>query len=155
MEIRAYLPEDCEQIAELFYQTVHTVNAKDYTQEQLNAWATGTVDLAQWNQSFLEHDTLVAVQDGKIIGFGDMDHTGYLDRLYIHKGHQRQGGATLLCDQLEARFSGNRISTHASITAKPFFAQRGYRVITKQRVERQGVLLVNYRMEKQKETVAV
>ena len=67
MEIRAYHPTDCEQIAQLFYETVHTINAKDYTQEQLDAWATGTVDMVLWNQSFLIHDTLVAVQDDKII----------------------------------------------------------------------------------------
>ena len=32
MIIREYKPEDCPQIAELFYNTVHTVNAKDYTE---------------------------------------------------------------------------------------------------------------------------
>ena len=45
MEIRKYMPCDCIHIAKLFYDTVHTINAKDYTKEQLNAWATGTVDL--------------------------------------------------------------------------------------------------------------
>ena len=111
MEIRAYHPTDCEQIAQLFYETVHTINAKDYTQEQLDAWATGTVDMVLWNQSFLIHDTLVAVQDDKIIGFGDMDQTGYFDRLYVHKDYQRQGIATLLCNQLEKRYQvGEKIS---------------------------------------------
>ena len=33
MIIRKYLPEDCKQLSELFYQTVHSVNAKDYTDE--------------------------------------------------------------------------------------------------------------------------
>ncbi len=45
LSIRAYCPDDCEKLAELFYQTVHTVNARDYTKEQLDVWATGTVDL--------------------------------------------------------------------------------------------------------------
>ena len=39
-------------MAELFYDTVHTLNAKDYTQEQLDAWATGEVELEAWNKSF-------------------------------------------------------------------------------------------------------
>ncbi len=34
----------------LAYNTVHTVNAKDYTKEQLDVWATGIVDLEKWNQ---------------------------------------------------------------------------------------------------------
>lgn len=37
MEIRAYRREDIKEIAELFYNTVHTVNAADYTEEQLDA----------------------------------------------------------------------------------------------------------------------
>ena len=38
MQLREYQPSDCAQMAELFYQTVHSVNAKDYTKEQLDAW---------------------------------------------------------------------------------------------------------------------
>lgn len=51
MIIRKYRPSDCEHLAELFYQTVHAVNAKDYTKELLEVWATGCVDLEKWNQS--------------------------------------------------------------------------------------------------------
>ena len=32
MIIRNYQPSDCKELSELFYRTVHTVNAKDYTQ---------------------------------------------------------------------------------------------------------------------------
>lgn len=54
MVIREYQPLDCEILAELFYNTVHTVNAKDYTKEQLDVWA---------------------------IGIGDINNAGYLDFL--------------------------------------------------------------------------
>lgn len=43
MVIREYISSDCERLADLFFQTVHTVNAKDYTKEQLNVWATGCI----------------------------------------------------------------------------------------------------------------
>mgnify|MGYP005773343701 CR=1 FL=1 len=66
MIIRGYLPSDCTQIAQLFYDTVHSVNAADYTSEQLDAWADGHVDLEAWDNSFREHFTLVAC-DGKEI----------------------------------------------------------------------------------------
>lgn len=36
MTIRTYKPDDCQEMAELFYQTVHTVNAADYSPEQLD-----------------------------------------------------------------------------------------------------------------------
>ena len=147
MEIRNYQPTDCSEMAELFYHTVHTVNAKDYTEAQLHAWATGTVDLEKWNQSFLAHFSLVATENGIIIGFGDMDKIGYLDRLYIHADHQREGIASAICDRLEHAVQGN-IITHASITAKGFFEKRGYQVVKKQEVQRCGILLTNYVMKK-------
>lgn len=154
MIIRAYRSEDCGEIAELFYNTVHTVNAKDYTKEQLNVWATGQVDLEKWDKSFREHVTVVAVLDGIIAGFGDIDSTGYLDRLYVHKDYQRKGIASAICDRLEETVSGN-IVTHASITARPFFEKRGYRTVREQQVERQGILLTNFVMEKWINTVGM
>ena len=107
------------------------------------------MDLDAWNRSFLEHYTLIAVEEGEILGFGDIDKTGYLDHLYVHKDHQREGIASGLCDKLEAHVPGN-IRTHASITARPFFQKRGYKVIKEQQVERQGILLTNFVMEIEK-----
>ncbi len=119
MEIRKYLESDCKILSELFYNTVHTVNAKDYTKEQLDVWATGEVDLEKWNQSLKEHYSVVAVEGEVIVGFGDIDSTGYLDRLFVHADYQRKGIATAICNQLEQAVQGN-IVTHASITAGPF-----------------------------------
>ena len=107
MEIRKYQPSDCKTLTELFYYTVHTVNAKDYTEEQLNVWATKQMDLEKWN-------------------------------------------ATAICDQLEQAVGGS-ITTHASITARPFFEKRGYQVAKEQQVERQGIFLTNYVMIRERQ----
>lgn len=147
MIIREYQTTDCKELTELFYNTVHTVNAKDYTKEQLDAWAAGQVDLEKWNQSLQEHFSVVAVDAGIIIGFGDIDKTGYLNRLFVHSDYQGKGVATVICNQLEAAVQGN-IITHASITAKPFFEKRGYKVIKEQKVERQKTFLTNFIMIK-------
>ena len=147
MQLRRYKQSDCRELAELFYNTVHTVNAADYNNEQLNAWATGRVDLEAWNKSLQEHYSIVAVDKGIIVGFGDIDQTGYLDRLYVHADYLGRGIATAICNKLEQSVSG-KIATHASVTAKPFFEKRGYKVIKEQRVERQGVFLTNFVMEK-------
>ncbi len=146
--IRAYQPKDCHEMAALFYDTVHSVNVKDYTKEQLAVWATKSIPLADWHQSFLAHYTLVALENHMIVGFGDIDKTGYLDRLYVHQNHQGKGIATALCDKLEKAFFVANINTHASITAKPFFEKRRYQVIQVQEVKRRGVKLKHYRMKK-------
>ena len=156
MKLREYESRDCPALAELFYETVHRVNAADYSPAQLGAWAPEQVDLAAWDASFRAHCTLVAEQDGVIWGFADLAPAepggqGYLDRLYVRWDRQGQGVATALCDALEerARRAGNgSLRTDASITAKPFFLSRGYQVVRRQRVERRGVALTNFRMEK-------
>ena len=145
MLIRGYRSSDCKELTELFYNTVHTVNAKDYAKEQLDAWATEQIDLKKWNQSLQEHFTIVAIDEGIIVGFGDIDKTGYLDRLFVHSGYQRKGIAAAICNLLESAVQGN-IVTHASITAKPFFEKRGYKVVKEQQVERQGTFLTNFVM---------
>lgn len=147
--IRPYKSEDCQEMAQLFYDTVHRVNCADYTQEQLDAWANGHVDLEAWNRSFLTHQTLVAWNGQQIVGFGDLDvGAGYLDRLYVHYDYQRKGVATAICSQLEPLCVDRPITTHASITARPFFERRGYRMVRQQQVVRNGVMLTNFLMER-------
>lgn len=146
MVIREYEQSDCETLAKLFYDTVHFVNIKDYTNEQVDAWAAGDVDLTAWDKSFSEHYTVVAEEDGIIVGFGDIDSSGYIDRLYVHKDYQHRGIGTAICDELEKAVNVTEYTVHASITAKPFFESRGYIVSKEQQVIRKGVSLTNYNM---------
>lgn len=103
LKLRGYKPEDLPVLEKLFYETVHGICGKDYTEEQLYAWADGQPHGAAWNESFLAHDTVVAVLDGQVVGFGDLDREYsengvYLDRLYVHKDYQNQGIATAITD---------------------------------------------------------
>lgn len=148
VKIRRYRSGDCEELAALFYETVHSVNAKDYSKEQLDAWADGKPDRKAWDDSFLKHMTLVAEKDGRIAGFADMDRGGYLDRLFVHKDYQGRGIASRLCAELEQASEAELFTSDVSITARPFFEGRGYRVVEEQHVVRHGVELTNYRMEK-------
>ena len=148
MELRLYREEDAAVLAQLFYDTVHTINALDYTPQQLDAWAPVHRDMAAWHHSLASHVTLVALIDETIVGFGDMDAQGYLDRLYVHKAFQRRGIATAIVDELERAVSVPTYTVQASVTAMPFFARRGYQVVRVQQVSRNGVTLKNFWMEK-------
>ena len=147
MNLRPYAPRDCPALCALLTQTVYAVNAADYTQEQLDAW-TACVSAASLGRALSAHYSLVAVERGEIVGFGDIDATGYLDHLYVHSAHQRRGIATALCDALERHVPDAALTTHASITARPFFEKRGYAVVRAQEVIRQGVVLRNFVMRK-------
>jgi len=158
VEIRKYQFIDCKEIIEFFYNTVHTINARDYSQAQLNVWATSSVDSVKWNQSLSDNFTVVAVETGVVVGFGDINNTGYIDRLFVHKDYQRMGIASAVLSALEKYAVENDIrllSTHASITAKAFFAAKGYWVVREQQIEREDQVLTNFVMEKHLQSSAV
>lgn len=154
MEIRAFVPSDTNEIVSLFYETVHCINKKDYTQEQIAAWAPydeKQLKLRSWSSSLYYNITYVALIDGVIVGFSDMTREGYLDRLYVHKDYQRQGIASALIKTIEAeavKRGGTELITDASITARAFFESFGYEVAQLQKVKRKGVELINFKMRK-------
>lgn len=85
MVIREYNTGDLSEIYRLFYETVHSVNLKDYTRAQADAWAPFDYDREKWNNSLIENYCVVASENNTITGFGDIDESGYLDRLYVHR----------------------------------------------------------------------
>ena len=146
-------PEDLEELVQLFYETVHTVNLGDYTRRETDVWAPSpaAMDRAAWGESLSAHDTVVAEREGQLLCFGDMDATGYFDRLYVHREFQGRGAASAIAEALEGYALGlglGRVTVHASRTARPFFQRRGYKTLYAQQVERRGVWLTNYVMGK-------
>ncbi|MBN8207771.1 GNAT family N-acetyltransferase [Bacillus sp. NTK071] len=154
MKIRRYEEKDLKQIINLFYDTVHLVNRKDYSEEQVNAWASSDereTKFTAWGDSFAQNTTFVALSDHRIIGFSDLSSSGLLDRLYIHHEYQRIGIASALLDKVEsAALSMNikKLRTEASITAKPFFERKGFQLITIQNVTKNETTMPNYLMVK-------
>jgi len=152
MQIREYNVSDAEMVVKLFVQTVHSVNAKHYTAAQLDAWAPDTLEAASWCAPLAQSYTLVALAGNQLVGFGNLLASDYLDRLYVHRDFQRQGIATDIASRLEqqARLLGlHKLKTDASVTAVPFFENRGYVTVRANAVPRRGELLTNYTMEKQ------
>lgn len=148
MTIRLYRSSDCPTLAQIYYDTIHTVNAADYTPAQLDAWATGNVDLADWDAYFLARHSFVAEMDGKIVGFSDMDDRGYLGRLYVHKDYLGRGIGKALCDAAEKAVCVPKYTLHSSITAKPFYEKLGYYTVEMRQMPRKDQFITIYVMEK-------
>ena len=146
--LREYNDSDSYGIWQLFYDTVHHINAKDYSLEQLNAWASPDTDHIEWSKTRLGQGTIVACMNEKIVSFGKITPSGLFDLLYVHKDFINKGIGTLICDELEKRCQVNEITTYTSITAKSFFEKRGYKMIRENEVIKNGVTLKNYVMIK-------
>lgn len=152
MKIRKFRPADLNRILQLFYNTVRTINIKDYSPKQIEAWAPKHPDSKRWYTSLSHNITYVAELDNRIVGFGDLTKEGHIDRLYTHKDMQGKGiGSRILyaLEQEAKRLGIKDITTEASITAKPFFEHKGYEVLqTQQKKHRSGTTFFTFIMHK-------
>lgn len=151
MEIREFTPADAEELGTLFFSTIRKINVRDYSKEQVTAWAPAERDLNEWIRSFTNKHVIVATESRKLCGFGEIELTGHIDRFFIHHEHNGQGVGRQIYDTLElfARACDiSRIFVEVSITALPFFKKMGFVNPQEQKVILRGIEFTNYRMEK-------
>jgi putative acetyltransferase len=151
LRLRPYTPADADATLVVFRRAVRTTAAHDYSPEQVAAWAPDDLDAESWGARRSARATVVADVDGRVVGFTDVDATGYLDMLYVDPDAGRRGVATALLDwalEEAGRAGADTVRTHASITARPFFEARGFRVDEVRRPVRNGVVLVNFAMSR-------
>ncbi len=151
MEIRRYSETWAKEIADLFYQSVHGIDASIYTEEQKRVWAPTPIDYDLWSERLNIKKPYLAIIDNRLAGFIELDADGHIDCTYTHPDFQGRGVASFLYDHLitEANTAGMiRLYVEASHVAVPFFKKRGFVLIKKNEIQRDGVTLVNFSMEK-------
>lgn len=151
MNIRPYRENDARAITELFHDTVHSVNSRDYTQEQLAVWAPHEIDYEHWRRRLGEKKPVVAEINGKIVGFAELDPDGHIDCFYVHKDYQRRKIGQRMLDGIignATEMGIRKLYSEVSITGVPFFEKNGFWMVKENTVLRNGIPLVNYVMEK-------
>ena len=150
--IRPLTELDIPEMRKLFRTTVLTVNSKDYTKEEVADWASCGDSVEHWKELLAKNDYVGAFDgQGNIIGFSSMNTDGYLHSMFVHKDWQGKGVATLLLSKVEKIACGygvHKIGVEVSITARPFFEKRGYKVVKEQKAKANWLYLTNYVMEK-------
>ena len=149
--IRKYTKSDVQSLLALFHDTVHSINRKDYTTEQLNAWMPSAVESMDiWKDRFKKEKTLIAESDGKVVGFGGLQDK-QIGMLYVAGDFQGKGAGTALLKTLEKKLRKAGVQTataEVSITARPFFEKRGYSWVKDNRKMVNGQEFLNFFMEK-------
>jgi putative acetyltransferase len=136
VSVRPYRRADVPAIARLYYETVHTVNARDYSPDQIQAWAPRIEDDAFWLRRFRPYTVFVANVDGQVAGFTELGRDGAIDCFYVHHRWQGRGVGRALMARLLAEARRRRVgqlSADVSITARAFFERMGFRVIRVQK----------------------
>jgi putative acetyltransferase len=136
---------------DVFNRAITVTASRDYTAEQISAWTASHVTVHEWSAQRMSAHTWVAEIGTTVVGFTDVDETGYIDMLFVDPDHGRRSIATALLAHVLEVAQANRteeLTVNASVTARPLFERHGFTVTTEQRVERQGVTLINYRMRR-------
>ncbi len=150
---RSATPTDLPVLHTLYVDTIQNTCKNDYTQEQIAVWVSNIENTVRWQQAVASQYFLVAEIGHKIVGFGSLTEAGYVDFMYVHKDHQRQGIANVLLNSLEQearRLGCTYLTSDVSKTARPFFEKKGFVVVKKNRKVMKGLEIVNFRMKKEK-----
>lgn len=151
MLVRAFKDGDEPALQAIFYSAVHTIAAKDYTVEQLDAWAPHRPDWEAWTARMQGLRPFVAEADGRVVGYADLQASGYIDHFFVSGKHARRGVGRLLMETIHARAAELglvRLFSDVSLTAEPFFQRFGFTVADRKEVVIGKVSLRHARMER-------
>jgi len=149
--IRHVAPQDLDGLLTVFTETIRRTCQRDYSEEQRTVWVSSAKDTEKWRKRMHTQYFLVAELDAQIVGFASLDQGYFIDFMYVHPDFLRRGIAHQLFVQLqaEANHQGHRtLFSDVSITARPFFESKGFRVVRENVHVREGVELINFRMER-------
>jgi putative acetyltransferase len=150
--IKNYEEKDAIHLVYIYFNTIHKINAKDYSPDQVNAWAPITsLETGAWIKKWQKTPPIVAMIKEEIVGFAEFEDNGHIDCFYCHHEFQGVGVGTVLINAIENKARKNnipKIFAEVSLTAKPFFEAKGFNIVKKQIVNLRGVALTNFVMEK-------
>jgi len=147
--IREFIPGEEESLREVFFTSVHRLAVSHYSQPQLNAWAPLEYEKAEWASRVRVLRPWVVEEAGAIVGYADLQASGYIDHFFVHGGHGRSGIGTQLMSHLHCialRLGVATLHSDVSRNAEAFFAKWGFQVECRQSVIVRGVELENSRM---------
>lgn len=100
--IRTARQSDSVELRDLYKNTVLIINRRDYSQEEVEDWASCGNDLSKIEKMIETHYFIVAVdQQLQIVGFSSITSQGYLHSMFVHKDFQGKGIATILLKEIE------------------------------------------------------
>ena len=149
--VRTYKPGEEPALWNIYYGAIRHVCSLDYSPDQLTAWAPDDFDPQVWATSVQRLNPFVAELDSQLVGYTDLQQDGLIDHFFVHHQFQRRGVAgALMARVLEKAAARNmeRLYSHVSKTAQPFYKRFGFTVVKQNEPVIRGVSLSNATMEK-------
>lgn len=150
--IRRYRFGEEPALFKVFHSAIHLVARRDYSNEQIKAWAPLDLDQDLWTSHIRGINPFVAELPGELVGYADLQANGYIDHFFVSGHHGRCGIGTALMNHLlsEARATSlPELTSDVSRTAQPFYAKFGFTVVEQREPELRGVVIPNALMRLQ------
>jgi putative acetyltransferase len=151
MIIREFRLGDEPALYQVFFSAIHEIASKDYTPQQVNAWAPIEIDQELWANKMLSIQPFVVETSGQIVAYADVQASGYIDHFFVSGAVARQGVGSMLMNhihQIATAQGMTMLTSHVSLTAQPFFAKFGFSIIEQCCPEIRGVVFSNALMSK-------
>lgn len=151
IRIRRYVRGEEAALFDVFYTAVHVVASRDYTTEQVQAWAPRDLDAALWRDKIRSINPFVAELDRELVGYADVQPNGYIDHFFVSGSHPRKGIGSLLMQRILREAKALEISTlssDVSRTAQPFFEMFGFILVEQRSRMLRGVTIPNALMQR-------
>jgi len=151
MRIRRFEPGEEPALFDVYHSAIHLIASRDYTEEQVNAWAPAVLDEELWVRRIRGINPFVAELNGVLVGYADVQASGYIDHFFVSGRHARQGIGRALVGVLESeakRIGVTKLTSDVSKTAQPFFARFGFQIVEQRMPVVQGIEVPNARMRK-------
>ncbi len=146
MHIREFQLGDEADLHVVFRSAVHEIASKDYTPEQIEAWAPASFDSEVWAKRMQGIHPFVVEHNAKLVAYADVQPTGYIDHFFVSGPFARTGIGTLLMNRIHETASARGIevlTSDVSRTAQPFFARFGFIVNEQKASVVRGVTVKN------------
>jgi putative acetyltransferase len=150
--IRRYEPGEEASLFDVYFTAIRLVACRDYTLEQIEAWAPANVDMSVWQNKIRDLNPFVAELDGELVGYADVQQNGYIDHFFVSGKHPRRGIGSLLMTQIlqEAKsLAVSALTSDVSRTAQPFFAKFGFAITEQRSPVVRGIVVPNARMRRE------
>ena len=153
--IRPAAHNDAAQIAELFRRAVLHIETSHYSDSEKAAWIQGADNAAFWQKRIGRGCIRLAAQNDRILGFIEyLPEQNHLDCLFTDPDHQRQGVASALLSAVLPQTDADKtVTTDVSAAALPFFKKQGFILQHQNQIQRNGLVLINYRMILQTDSI--
>jgi putative acetyltransferase len=136
---------------DVFYSAVHDVAARHYSQAQVDAWAPENLDKTYWVERIRKLQPFVAQSGDMIVGYTDLQPSGFIDHFFVSGNWGRRGVGTALMTHLIKTAENQKIpllSAFVSLAAQSFFQKFGFEIIKHQTLLVRGVEIENAHMTK-------